>query len=515
MIIIKASQTLFYFLLFFCINAINKLDFYKNTMINWARLRTWDTSKIKELQSKKFVFALRHLMPYSPFYREFFKTHNLSFYDFKSIDDIKKLPFFSKKDIIPTETCPSQPKKIILQPDLALIKKYAPKSKLLYMGLQKIIGQDPEQKIKQEFKPVHIHFTTGRSSQQIPFLYTHYDLNNLIETGKRIFSIIQASDQDIAVNCFPFAPHLAFWFGFHATTYNNMLALQTGGGKVMGTAKIINALEKMQASLFISMPGYSYHLLRRAVESKSDFSKLNKIIFGGERVCPGLRNKVKELLKNCSCNDPKILATYAMTEGKTAWIQCHEDSGYHLYPDLEYIELVDEDGNPVPEGERGEVVYTSLDWRGSFLLRYRTGDMCQGLYKSEPCEFCGCTTPRLHFDIERRSDYKDLRLTKLKGELVNLNVFYKVIHEISEIEEWQVEIKKKNNDPFDLDELYIHISVKDGIDPSKVEPRLMQLIIDEANVSPIVINHSLEEMLQRLGMEKEIKEKRIVDLRKK
>lgn len=100
-----------------------------------------------------------------------------------------------------------------------------------------------------------------------------------------------------------------------------------------------------------------------------------------------------------------IFSTYAFTEAKTAWVQCAENSGYHLYPDLEYIELVNENGEPIKEGEKGEVVYTSLDWRGSTVIRYRTGDICEGIEYS-PCPHCQRTMPRLKPGIERKSEFK-------------------------------------------------------------------------------------------------------------
>jgi len=484
-------------------------------MENWQKFSCLDKEKIRKIQSKKFVFAIRHLLPYSPFYQDFFKKHNLSFGDFKSIDDIIKLPIISKHDILPTDEDPAKPKKFILQPDEEKIKKYALKSQLLKILGKKIIGTNYKKDILTEFKPIHIHFTTGRSSNQIPFLYTQRDMNNLKETGYRLFTNIGASTDDIVINAFPFAPHLAFWQGFSACTQSQVLSLQTGGGKVMGTAKIIGAIEKMKATIFIAIPGYAYHLIRKAAEQKADFSSLKRIVFGGERVCPGLRKKVKMLLKECGAKDVNFFATYALTEGKTAWVQCHEESGYHLYPDIEYVELVDKNDKPVKEGEKGEVVYTALDWRGSFVMRYRTADICESLLYSEPCKFCGRTVPRLHYDIERQSEYKDLNISKVKGELINLNIFHKVIHEIEEIDEWQVEIKKKNNDPFELDEVFIHLALKKGIDPANVEPKLEELILEHANIRPTIVNYPLPKLLEMLGMEKELKEKRIVDNREK
>ncbi|MCH7928426.1 MAG: hypothetical protein IID03_10665, partial [Candidatus Dadabacteria bacterium] len=70
------------------------------------------------------------------------------------------------------------------------------------------------------------------------------------------------------------------------------------------------------------------------------------------------KEKLKGLLSELGAKDVKVLSTYAFTEGKTAWVQCHEKSGYHLYPDLGFFEVVDKDGKRVKDGEPGELVYT-------------------------------------------------------------------------------------------------------------------------------------------------------------
>ena len=108
---------------------------------------------------------------------------------------------------------------------------------------------------------------------------------------------------------------------------------------------------------------------------------------------------------------------------------------------MEIYEIVDpESGEPVPEGETGEVVYTCLDGRGTVLLRYRTGDLAVGGMTSQPCPHCGSTVPRISNELRRVSNMKDLRLTKLKGSLIDLGAFSTLLRSISSIEEFQVEL---------------------------------------------------------------------------
>ena len=406
-------------------------------------------------------------------------------------------------DLLPTEKDPEKPKKFILQPDKNSIKKFYPKDKLINQAVRGRL----QDSLEREFRPIHIHFTTGLSTAQIPFLYSLYDLRNLGETGSRIFKVAGLKSEDVLLNAFPYAPHLAFWQVQKGAEAANIRALHTGGGKIMGTEKIITALLKMKPTLLVIMPGYGYHLIRTAIDQGVDLTFIKYIIFGGERVSPGLREKVKVWIP-----DVKILSTYGMTESKTAWVQCNEESGYHLYPDLEFIELLDTSGNRVKEGESGEVTYTALDWRGSVVVRYRTGDICNGI-SYDPCKYCGRTVPQLHYDIQRKSDFKELQLTKVKGELVNLNAFYPLMHGIKDVVEWQVEIRKRDDDQYEVDELHINIACRHGEDCDRCSVVVERKVTEQVGVAPRVNVHTKEVLLDKLGMEKEIKEKRIVDKR--
>ncbi len=474
--------------------------------MNWHYLQYSKPEKIKQSQNKLLRNFIRNQIPYHPFYHNIFKKNKLNFSDIKTTDDLKKLPFTTKEDVAPTQKEPKKFQDFILQPNKELIKQYATLNKKI-----KIIFDKSH--LYFEYKPVHIHFTTGRTANATPVLYTAYDLQKLEESGKRMMNILNVSNNEIVINAFPYAPHLAFWQTFYAIKCINLLSLHSGGGKILGTDKIIKAIESMKATALVGMPGYLYHLIRTAKEQKSNFSNLNLIIFGGERVPSGLREKIKELLASMGSKNSRVLSTYAFTEGKCAWVECNEESGYHLYPDFEFIEIVDKNGERVNEGEKGEIVYTSLDWRGSVFLRYKTGDITKGLYYMK-CS-CGRTLPRIDAEIERSSEYKEFRLTKIKGSFVNLNAFFTIMMANKDIEEWQVEIRKKNNDPYEIDELIVYIAPKKKANFDKLKSNLKEKITAETEVTPEIVKVELKELLKRLGMETELKEKRIVDNRKK
>lgn len=478
----------------------------------WTRVSHLTPDEQRELQNEKLRSFMRHLLPYHPFYRELFEKQGIDPRTIRTTDDLVKIPFTTKADIAPTEDDRGRPRRFILQPDEALIKKHAPKSTLVKLLLGKLLRKDVTFMLEREFKPIHLHFTTGRSAMPTVFAYTHRDLLTLKESGMRMFETIGIPRSTVAVNGFPYSPHLAFWAAYHALENIGVTTLHTGGGKVMGTKKIVAAIESMKAQLVIFIPGYAYHVLREAVKQKKDFSSVKYIVFGGERVSQGLREKVRSMLEQLGAKNPQVFATYALTEGKTAWIQCAEDSGYHTYPDLEFFEIVDEKGSRVPPGTPGEIVYTSLDWRGSVVLRYRTGDVCDGM-ETGRCQRCSKTVPRIAGDIQRKTEMREFYLTKIKGELVNLNHFYPLLSARTDIEEWQVEIRKRNNDPYDIDEIVLTVAPKADVRFDAIKDDIAKAVYGDVGVGVIVIEETLDVLLGKLGMETELKEKRIIDSR--
>lgn len=480
----------------------------------WSKVTKLSRDEQRELQNKKLRWFFRHKLPYSPFFHKRMQELNLSWSDFKTTDDLQKLPLISKADIAPTEAERAKPRQFILQPDEHLLKKHATKRELLNLVRMKITKQDPKPVLEKEYKPLHIHFTTGRTALPTPFTYSAYDLDLLRETGRRAFNVAGFSSSNVGLNAFPYSPHLGFWLAYYGLLEAGITSLATGGGKVMGTQKIMDSLERLKVNVVTMIPGYCYHLLRQAVKQGRDFSNLKYLVFGAERVSPAFRDKVKELLVQVGAKEVQILATYASTEAKTAWIQCAEHTGYHLYPDLEFIELVDADGKRVPDGQPGEIVYTALDWRGTVVVRYRTGDLAQGI-EYGACPSCGRTVPRILPDIQRKSEVKEFHLTKIKGELVNLNNVFPLMSGVKGLDEWQLVIRKRNNDQFDLDEIVVLASPKAGVPFTQIADTIKKQMHAELQVGAIVEERTTEQLIDALGMETELKEKRIVDNRPK
>lgn len=469
-------------------------------------------------------FLSRQVLPFSPYYGRILREHGISPRDLRDPGDLAKLPFTSKDDIAPTATEPNRPREIFLQPSEQLIRERWPLSaKLSLVSLRMFRGQDAvRERLAREYRPVSVFFTTGRSSLPTAFLLSRYDLDLLEEVGRRIAAVGGIDVQeDKIVSVFPYAPHLAFWQVYYVGIGSGAFTLNTGGGKVMGTDGILQGIQKVRPAYIVGIPGYVYHLLREAQGRGTDLSFVKGLALGGDAVTAGYRSRVRDLLMSMGSRDPQIRSVLGFTEARKCWIECAGEaaSGFHTYPDLEIIECVDpETGARVPDGKTGELVYTTIAGRGSCVLRYRTGDLLVGGITWEPCPFCGRRVLRMSSQLERVSNLKSFQLSKIKGTLVNLNQFKDVLDNDDRVEEWQLVIKKRNDDPFDVDELHLNLALAQKVEASaeesvsrEIEHRLRELTevtLNRLNVLP------LSQVLDLLGMETQLKEKRIVDLRK-
>ena len=491
-------------------------------MDSWRGITSLSYSQIKELQNKRLHYFINtHVYPFSPYYHKLFDEKKIDPRQIRTKEDLKHIPLISKSDLIDKEN-PQKFKDFILQPDKEKISRYWPKSRLLTLATKSfLLGRRLEDELTKEYRPVFMTFTTGTTNAPVAFMYSRYDLDNLYVSGARMVGLFDIKGDDRIMNLFPFAPHLAFWQTFFGAVEAGVFSLSTGGGKVMGTEGNLTALMRVKPSTILGVPSYIYHLIRFAQEKGHDLSFLKKIVLGAAKVTPAYKQKLSDMLGAQGARNVSIFGTYGFTEARTAWAECpaenHLSSGYHLYPDKEIFEIIDPSTGEVKnDGEDGELVYTSLDSRASVMLRYRTGDFVKGGIRHEPCLYCGKQTLILSSDISRLSDNKDLHLSKVKGTLVNFSHFAEVLNDIAQVDEWQLEIRKHNNDPYEVDEIVVYVTPQPEADQSRLTQLIKDKLTGATEVSPNEIKFiSLDEMVKRLELETANKEKRILDSRPK
>jgi len=469
------------------------------------------------LQAEKLREYLRRVvLPFSAHYRKLFQEHGLDAETFRTLEDLQRVPFTTKTDLLGTTAEPQRFKDFILVPEQAVLAR-RPETvlKALLHGRGSV-----RQGFESEFRPIFVTFTTGRSAEPTPFFFSQHDLDNLATAGRRLAEICAAKPEDRLLNTFPFAPHLAFWLAHYTGTAGGLLTLSSGGGKVMGTDGTLRHIRKLKPDVLIGMPTFIYHLLHQAAEEGMRCENLRRIVLGGEKTSLGLRQKLRDLALEIGATNLDVVATYGFTEAKLAWPECpfpHDQpsSGYHLYPDLGITEVINpQTGETVAPGQAGELVFTPLEARGSVVLRYRTGDYTDGGLTYEPCPYCGRSMPRLLGNISRRSEVKEMNFDKIKGTLVDFNELEHVLDNAPNIGAWQVELRKINDDPLELDELILHVQKINGADEERLTRDLNERCSARVEIHPNrVLFHTAEEIRILQGVGVALKEQKLVDHR--
>lgn len=482
----------------------------------WQRL---PERVIRRLQAEKLRHYLRTaVLPFSAHYQEVFRQRGLTADSIRTLEDLRDVPFTSKADLLNTPARPQRAKDFVLVPDPhVLTRRPSTIARALMFGRAEV-----KRRFEAEYRPVFLTSTTGRSAEPIPFLFTRHDLDNLSVAGARLMELSNARPEFRLLNLFPYAPHLAFWQTHYGAMAFGFFCVSSGGGKVMGTEGNIRLIRKIKPDAIAGMPTFIYHVLREAQEEGVQWENLKRVVLGGEKVPDGMRRKLRHLAAALGSPKVDVIATYGFTESKMAWSECpappdQPSSGYHLYPDLGLFEVVNPaTGEPVPDGHPGELVFTPLDARGSVVLRYRTGDYLEGGLTYEPCPHCGRCVPRLVGNISRRAEIKEMQLDKIKGTLVDFNQLEHVLDDAPHIGAWQLELRKVNDDPMELDELVLHVQKLDDADSEQLVRDLNRRFAAKTEIHPNhVVFHDADEMRRLQGVGTQLKEQKILDNRPK
>lgn len=478
--------------------------------LQWQSLdkRALEKAQLAKLRD----YLSRTVLPFSAHYRELFEKNRVAVDSLRSRDDLRRIPFSAKSDLL------VDPKKFVLVPDKKILaRRFDTIARALLRGRDAVTEH-----FEREFRPLILTSTTGRSSETVPFVYTQHDLDVLEIAGWRVMKICGARREMRMINMFPFAPHLAFWQTHYAGTAFGVFVVSSGGGKVLGTEGNLRLVKTITPDVIIGMPTFVYHVLNMALSEGIRCEQLCKIVLGGEKVPLGMRRKLSALARELGAKRVDVLPTYGFTEAKMAWPQCPcpdgaEPSGYHLNPDLGIFEVVDPaTGEPVGENEPGELVWTPLEARGSVVLRYRTGDLIDGGLVFERCPHCGRNVPRLIGRISRTSEIRELRLDKLKGTLVDFNHLEHVLDNFERIGTWQLELRKANDDPLEIDEIILHVQKLDNTPDEQLNRMLNNRFVAETEIHPNrIVFHNEDEMRDLQGVGTALKEQRLVDHRPK
>jgi len=226
----------------------------------------------------------------------------------------------------------------------------------------------------------------------------------------------------------------------------------------------------LRPSVLVGVPSYFIKLAENLKGMGKDIctASINKIICIGEP----LRNEDmtwnETALKIEALYNAKVFSTYASTETCSSFCDCEYRTGGHSHPELVYTEILDDAGNPVPDGEIGEIVVSTFGMEGMPLLRYRTGDM--SFKVAGDCE-CGRNSMRIGPIIYRKS-----QLIKIKGTTIYPSTITTVVDALGCCEDYIVELKGRKNDDNHTDIILHVIADKNELN------KITQAILNAARV---------------------------------
>lgn len=291
----------------------------------------------------------------------------------------------------------------------------------------------PEEKI------VRIHSSSGTTGVPVIIPYTAKDVDDWAIMFARCYEMAGITNKDRI----QITPGYGLWtagIGFqNGAEKLGAMVIPMGPGN---TDKQLQMMQDMQSTVLCSTSSYAL-LLAEEIEKRGlkDKIHLKKGVIGSERWGDAMRKRISEEL------GIELYDIYGLTEiyGPGIGISCRENQGMHYWDDYLYIEIVDPVTlKPVPDGEMGEIVITTLVKEGAPLIRYRTHDLSRIIPGECPC---GSKYPRLDVIMGRTDD-----MMKIKG----VNVFPSQIEEIL------------NEFPETSSEYQIRISHLDGKDTMRI-----------------------------------------------
>ncbi len=413
------------------------------------------------IQNEKLVCQVKRVYENVKYYRDLMDAKGVTPDDIKSVDDLHKLPFLTKSDL--RDAYP--------------------------YGL---LGTDLK-------NCVRIQSTSGTTGRRVVAFYTQKDVDMWEECCARAVVAAGGTDEDVC--------QVAYGYGL----FTGGPGLNGGSHKVGcltlpmssgNTERQIQFMKDLHATILCCTPSYAAYIGETLKEMglTPDDIDLKAGIFGAEPWTEEMRRDIEKSL------GIKAYDIYGLTEtsGPGVSFECEEQTGMHINEDHFLAEIIDpETGEVLPEGSKGELVFTSLDKEGFPLLRYRTRDIC--VLSRKKCS-CGRTLIKMSKPMGRSDDMLIIR---------GVNVFPSQIETVLIKEGYSsnylIEVDRvKNTDTLDV---YVELS------PEQFSDTVKALAIKEKSLADAIktmlgINPKVHLVAPKTIKRSEGKAVRVIDKRK-
>ena len=424
-------------------------------------IETMPVEELKKLQSEKLVKQVKHVYGNVPYYRALMDEKGVRPEDIHGIEDLHLLPFITKADL--RDAYP--------------------------YGLLAVPLKDC----------VRIQSTSGTTGRRVVAFYTQKDVDLWEDCCARAIVAAGGTNEDVC--------QVAYGYGL----FTGGPGLNGGSHKVGcltlpmssgNTERQIQFMTDLSATILCCTPSYAAYIGESLAEKgyKPEDIPLKAGIFGAEPWTEEMRRSIEATL------GIKAYDIYGLTEttGPGVSFECSEQTGMHINEDHFLAEIIDPDtGEVLPEGSKGELVFTSLDKEAFPLLRYRTRDIC--VLTRKPCS-CGRTHIKMSKPMGRSDDMLIIR---------GVNVFPSQIETVLLNEgyapNYQIIVDRKNNtDTFDVN---VEMSPEQFTDTVSGVTALEKKLAD-AMKTMLGINPSVHLVAPKSLARSEGKAVRVIDKRK-
>lgn len=393
------------------------------------------SQQIASYQLSRLYELLKYLSTHSPYYKKLLNSAKITELDIASLNDLHKIPTTTKDDFARNNS------------DFLCV---------------------PNQQI------VDYATTSGTIGKPVIVALTENDLQRLAYNEEQSFLMTGVTQSDVIQLMLTldrqFMAGMAYYLGAR-----KIGAAVIRSGAVSPAIQWEN-IQRFNPTVLVAVPSFIVKMIAYAHAHQIDLSatSVKKIVCIGEpiRLPDFSPNEIAaRILKHW---EVELYSTYASTEMQTAFTECGMNTGNHLRPDLLLVEVLNEQGEQVSNGEAGEVVVTTLGVEGMPVLRYRTGDICT--YYNEPCK-CGRNTVRLSAVTGRKN-----QMIKYKGTTLYPPAISNALARVDEVKDFVVEIAKSE---LGTDEILLHVySVGD---PQVIEQKILSACQTLLRVTPLIL----------------------------
>ncbi len=326
-------------------------------------IETMPYEQLRQLQNERFMKQVRHVWDNVPYYRNKMEEKGVTIDDIHSMDDLHKLPFLTKDDL---------------------------RDAYPYGLMGKPMSEC-----------VRIHSTSGTTGKRVVAFYTQHDVDLWEDCCARAIVAAGGTKEDVV--------HVAYGYGLftggaglHGGSHKvGCLTLPMSSGN---TDRQLQFMTDLGSTILCCTPSYAAYLAESIHERGiRDEIKLKAGIFGAEAWSEDMRHDIEDKL------GIKAYDIYGLTEtsGPGVAYECSEQTGMHINEDHFIAEIIDPDtGEVLPEGSKGELVFTAIDKEAFPLLRYRTKDIC--ILNRKKCS-CGRTHVKMSKPMGRSDDMLIIR----------------------------------------------------------------------------------------------------------